>query len=100
MPSDIIPSSCCSLDMKEMLRFINFIFIVTTHPDMNFRLFNKHRYEQEIEKLSTSRELGTRKKEKFTNQDFAKFKKINLLIWVRNVDLKLLEIKAKRNIIS
>lgn len=86
--------------MKEMPRFINFLLIVTTHPDMNLRLFNKHRYVQEIEKLSTPRELGTRKKEKLTNWDFVKFKKINLFILVRNVDLKLLEIKAKRNVIS
>lgn len=84
--------------MKEMLCFINFIFIVTTHPDMNLRLSSKDRYEREIEKLSTARELGTRKKEKLTNRGFVKFKKINLLIWICNVDLKLLEIKAKRTV--
>lgn len=82
--------------MKEMPRFINFIFIVTTHPDMNLRLFNKHRYVQEIEKLSTPRELGTRKKEKLTNWDFVKFKKkLICLFWSVMLTLNFLKSKQR-----
>lgn len=63
---------------------------------MNLRLFNKHRYVQEIEKLSTPRELGTRKKEKLTNWDFVKFKKkLICLFWSVMLTLNFLKSKQR-----